>query len=72
MKHVYIQALMLLDIRIKLCGKSIRESQDEFSMLYWRTELATNQARYYLIMKRSRIQHNVVHIDFVNKQRKSA
>jgi hypothetical protein len=69
MKYVYIQALMILDAKIKQCGQSIRDSQDEFSMLYWRTELATNQSRYHLIMKRSRIQHNVVHVDFINRKK---
>jgi hypothetical protein len=72
MKHLYIQALKILDQLIKDCGVSIRDSQDEFSMLYWKTQLAANQSRRRLIMTRSKLQSNVVHVDFKNKQRKAA
>lgn len=69
MKSIYIQALMLLDQRIKDCGLAIRESTDEFTLLYWRTELAAVQSRYRKVMNRSKIQANVVHVDFINRKR---
>lgn len=72
MKSLYSQALLLVEQQIKDCGKEIRKSQDEFSILYWKTQLAANQAIYYKILNRSRLQSNVVHVDFVNKLRKAA
>ena len=69
MKHIYIQALILLDQHIKDCGKAIRDSQDEFSLLYWRTELETAQRMHVKILQRSRINCNVVRVDFINKRK---
>jgi len=69
MKQVFINALILIDRRIKSCGRALSKSLDAETNQYWTKELALAQVQHRKVMKRSKLQHNVVHVDFVNKRR---
>lgn len=71
MKQVYINALMLIDRRIKACGRARSKSIDSFELNYWKQEIILAKAQYATVMKRSKIQHNVVHVDFIARKKVS-
>lgn len=69
MKQVYKGAIGILLKRIKVCGEAIGNATDEYTLLYWRKELTLAQFKMYKIEKRLKLDHNVIRVDFVNKQR---
>jgi hypothetical protein len=69
MKHIYKSAVSRLMKRIRSCGEAIGNATDEYTVLYWNKELALAQFKKHKIVKRLKLDHNVVKVDFINKKR---
>lgn len=69
MTNIYLNAMALVNRRIKHCGQAISMCLDELDLYYWNIELNKAKRLHCLISKRLKYNYNVIKVDFNTKKR---